>query len=331
VAILVAIAAVDAIRNRGDSEPSTEGVAAPSDLADQAGLVARLRNAGVAGTLVYTDDLCALRGVELPSLRRAPHPAGLSVGCDSEVSRDSLRVAPGRAVWSRSPPAYAICRGAVVDVYVPPSGRPEFQYDGCVPAWRPREPSSFGSNVLTVVRNGAVLEVRPVCEGQPPCERTLVPRRTLEAATRRHLNAPDGPADVAVVVRGAAWLDANRLAVALSARFVSAGRRLGPFDLVALIDRGRVVTTHERIGDPVVGLAASARGRYLAVPPDAVLRDDLREVPLPDSFGPVRALAISPDERWVALAARGAVMLVDLPAAERSLALPIAARNLNWR
>jgi hypothetical protein len=54
-------------------------------------------------------------------------------------------------------------------------------------------------------------------------------------------------------------------------------------------------------------------------------------VPLPEAVGPVHALAISPDERWVALAARGAVVLADLPAATRSLALRIGARDLAWR
>jgi hypothetical protein len=226
----------------------------------------------------------------------------------------------------------------VVDVYVPPSGRPAFQYDGCVPAWRPNEPSSFGSNVLTVVRDGRLLEVRPVCEGQPPCERVLLGRRAIARAASRHVNAPDVPGLLAPVVDDVAWLSASRVALLIGIRFRGSIAEMDPVDLVAVFERTRLLETMSVLDDRLTGVEASPSGNLVLALPDKLLDGSGHSIGLPPALSNGVSLALSPDERWLAVATRtGDVALVDVAPLHRGstgttqIRLPISAHDLAWR
>ena len=331
--LVVAIAAVDALRSRDgdDEQPSREGVAPQPGSAERARLVARLGAAGVSGTLVYTDDLCALRGVAFPSLRRAPHPAGLSVGCEFEVSADGLRIAPRRARWSPASDAYALCRRSVVDVHATPGGRPRQQYDGCVPAWRP---DAAAASVLTVIRDGALLEVRPGCAGPPPCERTLLSPDAIARAAAHHVNAPEVPGPVVPVVEDVAWLSASRVALLVSVRF----RGRIAVDLVAVYEGTRLLGTTSVLDDRLTELEASPSGSLLVARPDKLLSRSGESIGLPPNLSNGLTLALSPDERWLAVATRtGDVALIELEpllsgsTGTTEIRLPISVRDLAWR
>ena len=79
---------------------------------------------------------------------------------------------------------------------------------------------------------------------------------------------------------------------------------------------------------------------YVAALPGFVLRANGSVADLPRALVQARALAWSPDGRWLALAQRGSVALVSLPSLEqhdrdgsslRTIDVPLEARELEWR
>jgi hypothetical protein len=326
VAVLVVVAAVDAIRNRDGAERSQRRAFDPE-------LVDTLRRAGVRGTLVYTDSRCDVRALRLPELRRVKPPEGPDVGCELEVSPDGRRVASARAVWQPSSGAYAVCFLRTVDVRAPPGSQPIFAYDGCAPAWKP-------SGVLTVAREETVLEVRPTCSGQPPCERVLLTRDQLRDAAPGHPSAPSDRTLVASVdVQSAAWLSSRRLVLLLRLRLRGRFRELGPLQLVASFDGSRLGWTRPRFDDDAVRLQASPTRRYVVLEPGEILHADGSQLSLPARLERgVRAW--SPDGRRLAVATGESVAFVRTADLERfdasgrappTIAVPLRVRDLAWR
>lgn len=330
-AVAVGIAAVvDAVRGDGAGERSPS----PDALrAEHAQLVGMLSGNGVRGVLVYTGADCGgLRARRLPDLAQVPPPSGPDVRCTIAVSPDGRRLASGAAAWNRTGSAYAICRGARVDVFVPPGARPRYAFDGCAPAWRPvpRDPRAV---VLTVARAGRLLEVYPSCEGQPPCERELLGPRELERAAREHLNSPDVPGALSRVdVLDNEWLSPTRVVLLLRLRYRD--NRPPPQQQVAFFEQGRLVAVHPVFGEELERLKVAPGGRYVAGEPNLLLLRDGREVHLPNVTG-IHAIAWSPDGRWTAFATRASVALVrtrELGApSPRLIRLPLAVRDLAWR
>jgi hypothetical protein len=102
----------------------------------------------------------------------------------------------------------------------------------------------------------------------------------------------------------------------------------------------RLVVTRADLGSGFVGVEASPLGTMVAIEPDLVLRHDGLAVPFPAGYGPLHALAFSPDERWIDAAARGSVVLFRRSALEPrdggrrepgAVSLPLVARDLHWR
>jgi hypothetical protein len=330
VLALAAFAVVDAFRSDGGDEAQRRSEAA---VAARAAVVRQLRQEGVTGVLVAMGERCDLRARRLPGLQPAPLPEGPDVGCEFELSPDGRRLASGDAEWHRWSSTYAICRGRFVDVRVPPGARPIYQYDGCAPAWRL-------DGTLTVAREEGVLEVRPSCAGQPPCERLLLTHRRLREAAIRH---PATPSDLRLVAgvdaQAVAWLSATRAAVLLRSRLSGPARGVGPLQLVALFDGGRLLWT--RFDPEASGLELSPSGKYIVVEPREILRRDGSQLSLPPALARrVRVVAWSPDERWLAVATGISVVVIRTAELERfdrtgrsprTIVLPFAARDLVWR
>ena len=197
-----------------------------------------------------------------------------------------------------------------------PDGEP---FRGTAPAWRP-------DGTLTYFAEGALREwpSGDVVLSQRDLVRAL---RTLpfdELATRFDRFR----------IREARWLDDRRLAAILSAD--------GPEfreDMLAIYDGAELDQfTFDGLGG-LSDLRTSPGGRYAAArstggrdaPGGFVMIESGRELNTPRIVG-YRALAWSPDERWVAIAAEGGVFVYrpGVPGPPE-LELPLDANDLAWR
>lgn len=334
VALVVAVAVVDALRGRNGDGPAPGASATASDVVAPVSLAARLQTARVSGQLLYTDERCALRVVVLPELTRVGRGQPEGLACSFAVAPEGRRIGTAGAVWTADGRRVARCRGAAVEVFVGTErGPPIDRRAGCKPAWR-------RDGGLTLVRRGRVLVVPPGCE-RAACERVVLGRTAIERAASRHPTVPDVPGFVAgVTVVDMAWLGSARLVLLLELQLRVRLARLGPLRLVAVFNGRRLVATRADLGAGFSGVEASPLGTMVAIEPDLVLRHDGLAVPLPDVYGPLRALAFSPDERFIAAAARGSVILFRRSALEPrdggrrepgAFSLPITVRDLHWR
>lgn len=203
---------------------------------------------------------------------------------------------------------------------------------GCAPAWRP-------DGVLTAAYDGTVIRYTSLCTGAERCVRTLIPRAELERAARRHPSFPDIPTRVRVLVEGVAWLSSARAAVLLAIR-VSRFDGRNALSAIAFFEDGRLTDAQPYYRTTGGRLGASPRGTYVTQTPDVILRRDGSQVNLPQHLRVVQAFAWSPDERFLALATRFAVMVVDVTSLERydamggglrSVTIPQRAVALRWR
>lgn len=306
---LAAVAVADVLRADGDAD----------DAGDD------LRAAGIRGVLVYTDRDCVLHAVRLPGLEQAPLPAGPDVGCEFELSRDGKRVEPAGAAWHPWNSSYALCRGNVVDVVIPPNARPQWQFDGCAPDWRPGSPPQ-----LTVADEGAIEEVRPSCERQPPCERVLISADALLEAAARHPNTSELSLPSSIDVEDVVWLSPEEAVVLLRLRL-----RFGPQDLVARFQNGHVRETYAFRDDEATSLELSAAGHFVLVEPARLaLHVGGSTLDVRAAVGRARASAWSPDERWLAVARPGRVAFLETRGfggpPGRVVEVPIDARDVAW-
>jgi hypothetical protein len=193
-----------------------------------------------------------------------------------------------------------------------PDGEP---FQGEAPAWRP-------DGTLTYFADGAVREW--------PSGDVVLSQRDLVRALRPF----DGLATRfdRFRVREAAWLDGRRLAAILAADGPE-----GRMDMLAIYD-GRELDAFTFDGPGGFSeLRTSPGGGYVAArstggrDADFVMIESGRELNTPRIVG-YRALAWSPDERWVAIAAEGGVF-VYRPGAPGppELELDLDANDLAWR
>jgi hypothetical protein len=310
--------AVDAVRGDDREGNPPSAVAVP-----RAGAVAALTSLGTRGTLVYTDRDCRFHAVRLPSLAETRAPPDESGDCSFELSPDGMRVAPAGAAWNASE-EYAICNRAYVELRTSTVDLPRRIFSGCAPAWRPGTPPT-----LTLVDDGQVVAVGASCGLRVPCGTVVIDRDAIQAAARQHPNVPDAPAGIeAVEVGDVAWLARDLAVLLLRVRIP----RLGTQDLVAVFENGRVRGSYYFLDDDRDRLEVSRGSRYIAAGTAFAVRADGPRLAIPDAFGEVRALAWSPDERWLAIAARDVVALVRVGASAtpRVVALPIDAADVAW-
>ncbi len=165
------------------------------------------------------------------------------------------------------------------------------------------------------------------------------PPAEIARAGRMHLNAPLLTGRLRVLLDDVAQLAGGRAAALLSLRI--AGRPdLGGNQLIAFFRDGRLYAQASFFRGDLRSLTASPGGAYVAALPGFVLRANGSAADLPGALVQARALAWSPDGRWLALAQRTSVVLVSLASLEqhdrdgsslRTIDLPIEARELEWR
>lgn len=167
----------------------------------------------------------------------------------------------------------------------------------------------------------------------------LIAHAELVRAARRHPTSP-AVAPLRVLVDGVAWLSNARAAVLMSIRLVGGFAGMRPMAGIAFFEDGRLLETQPYFRVTGGRLGASPRGTYVTQTPDVILRRDGSQVNLPQHLRVVQAFAWSPDERFLALATRFAVMVVDVTSLERydttggglrSVTIPEPAAALRWR
>lgn len=304
------LAAADAVRKSTEDEP-------PRD-EPPAAVAERLAAAGVSGELVLVgDESCRRRTIALPTLA----PAGNEPGCGlvHTVSPDGRYSAE--------------CGYTAASIRDRRTERTLYQLGACPVAWRP-------DGVLTGAVGTRILRFGAPCPDRAACAQPLIAAEELEVAARQHPNVPAPPVQLDVVsVDDLVWLTPTRAVLRLGVRVRGRLERLGSEPVVAFFESGRLVHTSSFFRDDTARLRPSPSGRYVALAPGIVLRRDGSEVSLPAHLVQARAVAWSPDERWLALAQRGNVVLVDVASLERydagggslrTLALPLVVRDLVW-
>lgn len=245
--------------------------------------------------------------LELPSLEREPQEG----------------VCSPRGTRSPNGELVAVCRGDETMVFYTEDGGLRNRYPGCAPAWRP-------DGTLTLSRARQVFTT----EGT-----LLIAGAELERAARRH---PTGPAraPLRVLVDGVAWLSNTRAAVLMSIRLAGRFAGMGPMAGIAFFENGRLARTQPYFRITGGRLGASPHGSYVTQTPDVILRPDGSQVSLPQHVRDARDFAWSPDERFLAIAGRLAVVLMDVRSLERydrtgsglrTVTLPQPAVGLGWR
>jgi hypothetical protein len=307
-AAVVAAAVVDAVR-RDDPAPLR---AATAEIEGRGELVEALTELGARGELVLHDGACVETTLSLPGLERRDSGLGCApLGARSPVSDLVARCLDGR-----------------IEVSSETSGELEWIDRGCMPAWRP-------DGALTAVYGGQVIRLRPC--GSFPC--IAIPLEELERAARLHPAIPDESKRVRAVVEGVAWITETKAAVAISPRL--RGADFGPLGTIAFFEDGRLLpTTQPRFRVTGGPLNVSPSGTYVTQTADLILRRDGSLLEVPDHLQDARALAWSPDERFLALATQFAVVIVPVTSLEeygrtggglRSVTIPQTAANLDWR
>ena len=309
---VVAVAAVDAIRNRDTDErrgATTERLADRDQLAEQAARV------GVRGELLLYGDGCRVEALELPSLEEAEEE-------DACVPRGA--VSPNGALAAR-------CLGDDTEVFYTSDGGLHSIVPGCAPAWRP-------DGVLTVAHEREVVRFR-ACAGPETCPETLISRSELEWAARRHPSAPDSAIRLRVLVDGIAWISNTRAAVLLSIRIGGRPDRFG-LSAIAFFENGLGTPARPYLRATGGRLGVSPRGTYVTMIPDVILRGDGSQVSLPPHVLDAHAFGWSKDERFLAVATRFAVTVLDVASLDRydtigsglrSVTLPLRVTELAWR
>lgn len=312
LATVVAVAAVDAVRNPDEDAPPA---ATTDELLGREEPARQLRRLGAQGELLLYGDNCRVRLLELPSLE--------------QVGDDRSGCGPRGAV-SPDGSAVARCLGDETEVGEAGGAGVAYSVRGCTPAWRP-------DGTLTVSSGRAVTRACPVDMSCRPV--TLISRAELERAARRHPTSP-ARAPLRVLVDNVVWLSNARAAVLMSIRLAGRFAGMGPMAGIAFFESGRMTQTQPYFRVTGGRLGSSPRGTYVTQTPDVILRGDGSQVGLPQHLRDIRAFAWSPDERFLALAGRFAVTVVDVASLERydrdgsglrSVTLPVSALDLEWR
>jgi hypothetical protein len=330
--VLLGVAAVvDALWDRAADEPTrsqrqaVNQAAAPLAARDEVDPLRRkLEEAGIAGTLVYSDRECVIHALELPTLEEVRGPPERS--CRFNVSPEGW-LGFGDEVTAPGGFDAARCEGGRTIKWTIGTGverGPFLRLRGCEPAFQPE-------GGLTFVRDGMLLAGGP-CPRQPPrvkarspaaCSRVLLSRADVAHALERFPWIAGGRA----AVRAAAWLDTSRVAVVV--RLTEAG---GVGDFVAVF-RGRRLLGEPYLAGVVDDLRPSPLGRYVAARTSSGVIVLDRSGTWRLVTGPAAAVAWSADERWIAIARAGALTLADNLDLEtaRVVQLPVQATDLYWR
>jgi hypothetical protein len=252
--------------------------------------------ADLSGLLVVADEECAMRALRLPDLTEEEPPG---------------RPDCAGAVWSDDATLVAECDAGVTTVH---NIRGELvrRLRGCSPAWR-----ADGS--VGVLSHGALVLARSVF---PPV--VLMTRPDLHASLSGLVQSPEDYDFVAFD-----WIATSRFAA------VVRGGRLDEQALIVFTTGGQNELIRTGLGRLVSSVHVSPLGTYLTLTNNnpergfSVLTRDGDRVLLPRVEG-ARALAWSPDERWVALATRDNVVVARTGSREVVARLPVGGEWISW-
>jgi hypothetical protein len=327
VLVVVVVAAValaagfDALRGDADPQPAAKtGAEQPTSSTDRSP-TSPPEEQPSAGVLYYTDGSCRLQAIEVPGARPADAPNWDE--CRFVLSPDRRRVAGAGSGWD---PHSDPLRGRLYQsqdgtIQVSTNAGPEEEpFAGTAPAWRP-------DGTLTYFADGAVREW--------PEGAVVLSQRDLLRAMRRSPFPALQTRFHRFRMREAAWLTDRRLAAILTAE-----GETGNEDMLAIYDGAELdVFTFDAPGG-LSELRASPGGRYVAAkstggrdaPGGFVMLESGRgELNSPGIVG-YRAIAWSPDEQWVAVAAEGGVFVYRprVPGPP-DVELDLDAHDLDWR
>jgi hypothetical protein len=317
--LIGAFATADALR---DHEPEGRAPGRAEATATTGGGVPRevqtLREEGVIGTLLYSDEQCRLHSLVLPELVDElvrDEDEGPVVRCRFETGGDHLlregdRISPNDRFVAR-------CTDGGIEVREPASETVRRRIEGCAPSWRP----DFG-NRLMWARGGTIYD-----EGEP-----VVTAADLRYAAHRHplLHGLSPKVRVRVRVHDLAALENGRLVASLEINVPFVG------DIYESIlwDGRAVIGATSNFGGLVRGWVSSHGGGFAAATNGTIMASDGETTDPPDGLPAGRAVAFSPDERWLAYVTGRSVYLVATPASDspgRVIRVPVPARDLVWQ
>jgi hypothetical protein len=317
VALIGAFATADTLRDH-EPEAAPARQAAPTTTAARVpSEVETLREEDVIGTMLYSDERCRLHSLVLPELVDEPvrdEDEQPVVHCRFETGgghllREGDRISPNNRFVAR-------CSGGRIQVRELTTNALSREIEGCSPTWRP----DFG-NRLMWARGGTIYD-----EGEP-----VVTPGALRHAARRHpiLFDLDPKVRIRVRVSDLAALDNGRLVASLEVTVPFVG------DIYESIlwDGRAVIGTTTNFGGLVRHWVSSHRGGYAAATNGTIMASDGEATDPPDGLPAGRAVAFSPDERWLAYVTGRNIYLIGTPANDdpgRVLRVPVPARDLVW-
>ncbi len=301
-AALVGAAIVDVFRSGGEARTQQDGSGPAAQ--DMPTVGEELLDAGVAGTIYVADVGCRVRGMHLPRLAEVPGGARPTPACSFAVTaRGQVLEGDG---WYPPRLTRAVTEGDLVELTSPAGW--VLRVEGAAPSWRP-------DGTLTVARGAEVRAVDESCsENRGDCTRVLLRERDLRAS------APELGDSASVAVREIGWLDERRVALVLSIGHGDSA----PESVLGIWEGTRLVRALRGGGAAFSDLRPSPRGGFVTArvsdrPDNLLILDrDGREVSPADLAGDrlgrprfrfVRALALSRNERLVAIASRRGVYI----------------------
>jgi hypothetical protein len=314
VVMLAVLAVADAVRDDGEVQTSLAG--ATTTRTKPPTLREELHREALTGLITYSDEQCQLHSLLLPRLE---DNVVREEGTGAPVQRCRFGVGGGRfleddEVISPDRTLIARCRAGHLEVLDALTGNVRSRLRGCVPTWRP-------DGALTYVRDGRVLAGG----------RLLLSRTDLRRAANRHPNVrgvvPDYP--VSIHVAALAWFDERRLAATLRIRILGVETQ----HLLVVFQGHRATASSVRFSGPFGALVTSPAGSYVADEGGTIMARNGVATDVAEGLPRGRAVAFSPDDRWILLVTRGSIYLVATPANEaaiRTLRLPVAAGDATW-
>jgi hypothetical protein len=313
---LGAVAAADALRESAGDAKSTP---APRAVARTTAENPQEPN----GVLYYSDaeDDCRLHGVGLPQLENAPPPKLRS--CEFSLAPDGTAAVAGDVAWSPRGGVYARESARLIELGSPASAE-ILEFPGRAPAFKP-------DGTLTYVLGNTIVELTSGC---PPrrrlvilpgenvtvrCRFRLLGERRLRRILPWHGRGP-------ISVNDMAWFDDAGLALVIGVDRDT--------EIVAIVEEGgagQVAAQFPGLGHTI---ETSPRGASYALWRGTALlavRDrNGGAVRFPPSTS-LRAVAWSPDDRWIAAATEFSVFLFRTDDPDGPVRrLPFSALDLAW-
>jgi hypothetical protein len=307
VALVGILATADALRgNEPEARSPTSGT---TTRGGSRAMAETFREELVFGRAFYSDEDCVVHSLEFPELFDRTLEGGRCRlrSTDGWILEEDERLSPNWRFIARCTEGEIVIREAA-------TGVTQRRIEGCAPAWRPQV-----GNRLTWARGEAIYE-----HGRP-----LLDRGDLHAIARRHPNVAELGVPFRVRVTDLLWLDVDRLIATLEIR-----TRYVPREYLAVLLEGKtilgqVTTFQGRIGH----WFASSAGSFAAANDGTILTAGGTSIPRPDQLTIGRAVAFSPDERWLAYVTGRSIYLLGTPANNepgRILRIPLPAQDLAW-